>query len=115
MEFLGIYLAQERATALESFPLCELMDDLQAIASKIYDMQPAEGPAAVYLETDLDDSPKDLCKTFRLTARCFATSQVIPKHIYITYTMTWNPTDPWKTLCFGGFGGLQNRGRWVLG
>ena len=69
LEFLGIYLAQETATALESFPLCELMHDLQAIASKIYDMQEAEGPAAVDLETDLDDSPKDLCKRFRLTAR----------------------------------------------
>lgn len=69
MEFLGIYLAQETATALESFPLCALMCDLQAIASKIYDMQQAEGPAAVDLETDLDDSPKDLCKAFRLTAR----------------------------------------------
>lgn len=45
------------------------MCDLQAIASKIYDMQQAEGPAAVDLETDLDDSPKDLCKAFRLTAR----------------------------------------------
>ena len=69
LEFLGIYLAQETARVLDSFPLCELMHDLQAIASKIYDMQQAEGPAAVDLETDLDDSPKDLCKTFCLIAR----------------------------------------------